>query len=264
MNGRAQVGLVDYQEVRLGQEVTHIRRHSAQFVHAFIDLKLRVAQYAHPGIGDHGHDRVVTAAVDPVLAIAKEGEVVVGQPVEQGLGLGDVFLGQRRGGATVRPSTTSCTRLSIGRQSSTAARTSSSTRRMPASMLASAAWSACWSISMRIHDSDRTAWPWAPGSSKASNLPASSRRTRTIGWITRCTVRSWRWISALIESTRNGISSVDDVDDAVVADAAGGRIGLVARIAQAQLRFVGASCFGKVPEVLRQRPGGVATEPGQV
>ena len=103
-------------------------------------------------------------------------------------------------------------------QSSTASRTSRSTRsRSAASTLVAGPRRCSRSISMCIHDSTRRRRrPLAPAldvSHTSSSVPVTSRRTTSCGWTTRWMARPCRLSSAVTESTRNGMSSADDLDD---------------------------------------------------
>jgi hypothetical protein len=107
----------------------------------------------------------------------------------------------------------------IDGQSSTAARTSSSTRCRDDVSAAISAWSVSRSISMCIQDSTRASAGRDGSVSPAatmdddvsrisSRLPSSSLRTTNTGWITRWIPRPWRVSSAVTESTRKGMSSL--------------------------------------------------------
>ena len=95
----------------------------------------------------------------------------------------------------------------MGRQSSTAVRTSSSAFRMPCSISFWAAGCSS-SISMCIQDSRRAPSSGSPAARMPCSRPLASRLTFRIGCTTRCTVRPWRLTSAVTLSTRKGMSSV--------------------------------------------------------
>ncbi len=97
-------------------------------------------------------------------------------------------------------------------QSSTASRTSVSTRCRSLRMRSSTSGSAWRSISMCIHDSTTSFSPGGTSGSSAyrtsSSLPSTARRTTSCGWTSRWMPMSCRASSAVTESTRNGMSSV--------------------------------------------------------
>ncbi len=97
-------------------------------------------------------------------------------------------------------------------QSSTASRTSESTRCSASSSAAASSSSLTRVISICIHDS-RIAPSGAatePSSTPETrpSSPVMSRSTSICGWITTRTSRSWLASSIVSESTRNGMSSV--------------------------------------------------------
>ena len=138
--------------------------------------------------------------------------MLVGQPLEQVGGLAHLLGVERRrvaaqlGDDRRRPGRASCC------QSSTASRTSRSTRWMSSTIASGSSPSGSRSISTCIHDS-RTASPSGlegavrrPGVTDCS-APVMSRTTSKLGWMTTCTSRSCRDSSMVSESTRNGMSS---------------------------------------------------------
>ena len=75
----------------------------------------------------------------------------------------------------------------------------------------------CWLTSIWSRDSEISPFTGAASSSiTESRLPALSRRTRRMGWISKCTVSAlptpapicWRLRPALTESTRKGMLSL--------------------------------------------------------
>ena len=113
---------------------------------------LRVgAQDAEAGAGDGGQ-RVVVAQL--VLAVAEEGEVVVGEPAQQLAGLLDLLVAAgRRGGSSGSSSAMRSAASRIFSQSSTASRTSDRTRSRSAVICLRSARSVSRSISTWIQDS---------------------------------------------------------------------------------------------------------------
>ncbi len=87
VHGRAHVGLVDDQHVGLLEEGADVVGQARHVAHALEDVELGIAQDAEPAVRHHRHLGVAAGADDPVLAIADEGEMVVGQPVEEGAAL---------------------------------------------------------------------------------------------------------------------------------------------------------------------------------
>ena len=132
-------------------------------------------------------------------------------------------------------------------QSSTTRRTSSSTEVSACSSSPRRSAEVSWSISRCISDS-RVAGSWS-GAVTSSRLPSASRRTPTTGCSTRCRPRPRRWISALIEETRNGMSSLT-----ISTTVWRGGPPLVgdARVEHPHLRFVRRPAGGEAP----QRQGG--------
>nr|WP_169054979.1 hypothetical protein [Azospirillum sp. TSA2s] len=100
------------------------------------------------------------------------------------------------------------TRSRIGVQSSTAARTSASTRSIPSRRRAWAAGSDSGSIEQCMKDSSRAPSFSSPGSRSSTMRPSASRTTRVTGWMMRWTVTPCRFSSAVTESTRKGMSSL--------------------------------------------------------
>ena len=146
-----------------------------------------------------------------VLAVAEEREVVVGQPAQERARPRRARRVDRRRVAARARRPAPAQRSRIGCQSSTAARTSSSTRSMPSSQRARAARVGLAhrprrGAPTRAIASGRSA---SPGSSTSTSEPSASRRTRITGWITRSIAVPLALASSIVtESTMNGMSSL--------------------------------------------------------
>ena len=198
VHGRPRVRLRQVEQVLLARQPAHLRR---QLREADRDRPLvGRAQDAEPRAG-HGTQHVLPVlGEDFVLAVAEEREVAVVHPLEQVAGLRRARPGRPEPSAS--SATTSRTRSRIDGQSSTAARTSPSTRQRPARSRSSSSGPAWRSISTWISDSG------CPSSAPtSSSRPSSSRRMRMIGRITRWIALPLRVTSIETESTRKGMSS---------------------------------------------------------
>ena len=141
-----------------------------------------------------------------VLAVAEEGEVVVGQPAQQRLGLG---------GLPRRPSAPAGRRAAAPPRSSSGSPPPPPARRAGPAAGPFPARSADTpeevSISMCVHDSTISSCSclaWSSGPTTSHRVPVTSRRTSSCGWMTWKLSSPCRVSSMVIESTRNGMSSV--------------------------------------------------------
>ena len=133
---------------------------------------------------------VLAVAVDElVVAVAEEGEVVVGEPARGRRAPSAISSARERAARASRArSTTSSMRARIGCQSSNAARTSASTCAMPvAELAASFAGSVSRSTSTWISDS-RRAFASPAGAERRRARRSASRRTREDRVDQRCSV----------------------------------------------------------------------------
>ena len=209
VHGRAAVGLGDHQRHRQARQAAHLRRQRCEAARVRARARLGLAaQQAHRRALDAAQLVAVLLAQEVVAGVAEEGEVVVGDPAQEGLDLGDLLGVERLGAALADPRAPARSCPSMPRQSSTAARTSAMTRSRLARIASRRAGSLSWSISKCMNDSE-IAWSRGrPGASTASSMPPASRRTGITGWIVRWIRRPWPFSAMLAESTRNGMSSV--------------------------------------------------------
>ena len=148
----------------------------------------------------------------PVLPVAEEREVVVGQPAQQLDRVGDVLVRHRQRRRSASSSASASARVRIFGQSSTASRTSVSTRcrsRRSWSRLVRRrrpGRSRCASSSRRGRRRSRR--PAPPRRRPRSAGPAARGAPRAAGGPACCMSRWWPASSAVTESTRNGMSSV--------------------------------------------------------
>ena len=90
------VGLGHHQQARLMQEVAHVRGQALRVAQAIEDRNAIVAENAEPAAGDDRGRGLLAGAVKIVVAIAQEGEIVVGEPGEEGARLAHLLARQRR------------------------------------------------------------------------------------------------------------------------------------------------------------------------
>ena len=209
VHGRAVVGLGDDERHRQAREAAHVCRQCCEAARVRARALLGLAaQQAHRRAWDAAQLIAILLAQKVVAGVAEEGEVVVGDPAQEGLDLGDLLGIQRLGAALeVRQR-----RLDLARACRASPRPRRARPPMTRSRLARIAsrraGSLSWSISKCMNDSE-IAWSRGrPGASTASSMPPASRRTGITGWIVRWIKRPWPFSAMLAESTRNGMSSV--------------------------------------------------------
>ena len=96
MDGGAAIGLGHHQQTRLVQEIAQIRGQPPRIAQTVEDRDAVIAQDAEAGSRDDGCRRLIPAALEIVFAVAQEGEVILGQPIEEGARFGYLVGGQRR------------------------------------------------------------------------------------------------------------------------------------------------------------------------
>ncbi len=154
VHGRAGVGLGQHQQRLLaGLGLDRVGQPAERLRHLLVG-----AQDPEAGAGDRAEVVVAVVRLEPVLLVAEEGEVLVGQPLEQLGGLPDLLRVERRRVAAQGRRRSRRPAACIFCQSSTASRTSRSTRWMSSTIASGSSPSGSRSISTCIHDS-RTASP---------------------------------------------------------------------------------------------------------
>ena len=216
VHGGAGVGLGQHQQRLLaGLRLDRVGQPPERLRHLLVG-----AEDAEAGAGDGAQEVVVALALELVLAVAEEREVLVGQPRQQLGGLADLLGVQRRRVAPQPVDQLGDLGVHLLPVLDRLAHVAQHPLHVVGD-LAGSSPSRIRSISTCIQDS-RTASPCgslAPSAtgSTCCSAPVMSRTTSKLGWMTRCTSRSWRESSMVSESTRNGMSSIDHLDDGVPA-----------------------------------------------